>query len=784
METLPELSLPDKQYSMANFDDTIPFAASARPGKRLRVARAFVETSHMNGTLQRNEHLEQQNVDVTLGTFAANLTSGNALDREAISRASPDAITDVQGHYVGPASGLSFLARVRKRLNFNDQASSSFTFGDAPMADHDPTPSIMISSEESLRLVERFFDFTVPIDRIVHRPTIDNWLREFQDTMGSMRDVENACAQRAILWMIFAMAQEHGAPERTEKTEDRSVRYFLAADYQLSKERGVDCRRRTFWSAYCLDAHLSLTLGRPRIFHDEDIDQELPSGADDSNLSDDALKSLSSHGYSKMVAPVAYYRLHRVLTGILRDLYSIRPVSLEKQCTLAGQYSIMLEEWRDSLPKFLQIDNGEIHPLIAIYQRQRDVLHYTYWHAMILTNRPLMLRGFTNGSESGTEMFEDGLMFRSFWGEAFQIPQMQNTYEVILISIIGKGTCYYGFAASVVLFVYTIQKAPSLAVEDLHHLETGARCLGHLATFKKHTPLVARYVLILEELQQEAQRRSEGQSTPSDCSITASYTDAAAVEYANIIGVRMPFPASGYEDFGGAPTDLASWMQFEPLPRGLTINSSFSGFRGSCSGILHVKVKSRGWGVGFLKTLTHGAIGVDLGYNGDTTATFVFGGAWANVIDAVTRSKASFQPYVTIQFGHNDQKSTSGVTLAEYATNLENMAQAVLSAEGIPILVTPLSRRTFNSTTGLVIEDLATQRNIAITVSESMGVDYIDLSQASTRYLDAIGASDWASYNRVATDYTHLNPTGSVVFGNMVSWLLLNSTASYIYPSA
>jgi hypothetical protein len=126
-------------------------------------------------------------------------------------------------------------------------------------------------------------------------------------------------------------------------------------------------------------------------------------------------------------------------------LYSIRPISLEKQRTLAEQYSLMLEQWRDSLPNFLQIDNGETHPLIAIYQRQRDVLHYTYWHAMILTNRPLMLRGFTSNPESGTEvtfegcgthvkdgvdrclkaamrvanrvcqMFEDGLMFRSFW---------------------------------------------------------------------------------------------------------------------------------------------------------------------------------------------------------------------------------------------------------------------------------------------------------------------------------------------------------------------------------
>lgn len=58
-----------------------------------------------------------------------------------------------------------------------------------------------------------------------------------------------------------------------------------------------------------------------------------------------------------------------------------------------------------------------------------------------------------------------------------------------------------------------------------------------------------------------------------------------------------------------------------------------------------------GWGVGFLKTLKDGAIGTDLGYNGATTVSFVAGGAWANVIDAVNRSKIAYDPYVTIQVG-------------------------------------------------------------------------------------------------------------------------------------
>lgn len=70
----------------------------------------------------------------------------------------------------------------------------------------------------------------------------------------------------------------------------------------------MECRRRTFWSAYCLDVHLSLTLGRPKIFHDEDIDQELPSDADDVNLRANVLTPAAAYGYSMMIAPVAYYK--------------------------------------------------------------------------------------------------------------------------------------------------------------------------------------------------------------------------------------------------------------------------------------------------------------------------------------------------------------------------------------------------------------------------------------------------------------------------------------------
>lgn len=45
-----------------------------------------------------------------------------------------------------------------------------------------------------------------------------------------------------------------------------------------------ECRKRTFWSAYTLDRYLSVLLGRPRIFQDEDIDQEYPDRVNDEDM--------------------------------------------------------------------------------------------------------------------------------------------------------------------------------------------------------------------------------------------------------------------------------------------------------------------------------------------------------------------------------------------------------------------------------------------------------------------------------------------------------------------
>lgn len=157
------------------------------------------EAAHQAAELQDYSHL---------------LPSGGTGSRAVTSvQQSPEpSQEDLQGHYIGPASGVSFLLRVQKRLHQAISFSgpgSIFTFGDAPLhnPDYDPTFCMMLPKEDAQRLVDRYFDFAMPTYRFLHRPTIQEWFVEFYETMGTMRDPNNAAAKVALLFMILAHAR-------------------------------------------------------------------------------------------------------------------------------------------------------------------------------------------------------------------------------------------------------------------------------------------------------------------------------------------------------------------------------------------------------------------------------------------------------------------------------------------------------------------------------------------------------------------------------------------------
>ncbi|KAH7131721.1 GDSL-like Lipase/Acylhydrolase [Dactylonectria estremocensis] len=179
-----------------------------------------------------------------------------------------------------------------------------------------------------------------------------------------------------------------------------------------------------------------------------------------------------------------------------------------------------------------------------------------------------------------------------------------------------------------------------------------------------------------------------------------------------------------------------------------------------------------GWGNGFLSFLRNSAWGVNLGHNGATTVSFVSGGDWNNVKQYVTDNVDSFEVYVTIQFGHNDQKTKYNISLDEYQANLQNLATEVRDLGGHPILVTPLTRRNFESDHNAT-DSLHNERLYTIAAASKSHTKYLDLNKKSLWYVNSIGEEASHVYNLNPDDNTHLNDYGSVVFGRMVADLLL-----------
>src|SRR5215469_15113924 len=78
--------------------------------------------------------------------------------------------------------------------------------------------------------------------------------------------------------------------------------------------------------------------------------------------------------------PANLFRLLRIVSCILRDMYGINPPSRIDHLNLALKYSTALHDWRRDLAEFLGADLVDTLLLIPVFQRQRNVLNFAYWH--------------------------------------------------------------------------------------------------------------------------------------------------------------------------------------------------------------------------------------------------------------------------------------------------------------------------------------------------------------------------------------------------------------------
>ncbi|QJE01842.1 rhamnogalacturonan acetylesterase [Massilia forsythiae] len=131
---------------------------------------------------------------------------------------------------------------------------------------------------------------------------------------------------------------------------------------------------------------------------------------------------------------------------------------------------------------------------------------------------------------------------------------------------------------------------------------------------------------------------------------------------------------------------------------------------------------------------------INLARGGRSTKSFREEGRWDEVQRLLRDGAAFGNTYVLVQFGHNDQpgkpgRSTDFVT--EYPANMARYAAETKAAGGVPVLVTPLTRRTFKGT--YLHNDLAPWAEETRRAAKREGATLLDLNADSYAAVQAMG---------------------------------------------
>ena len=193
---------------------------------------------------------------------------------------------------------------------------------------------------------------------------------------------------------------------------------------------------------------------------------------------------------------------------------------------------------------------------------------------------------------------------------------------------------------------------------------------------------------------------------------------------------------------------------------------------------------------------------VNLARGGRSSKSFRVEGLWDNVMTllriAARDNESKRITYVLIQFGHNDQpgkpeRSTDLVT--EFPVNITRYVDEVRSLGGLPVLVTPLTRRTFRN--GTLRNDLVPWADVIRQIAKVKSVPLIDLNATSAAAVALMGTTEAdtlaeepppkvalptslsavTDQNRIEPngvaksrfDYTHLGAKGATLFSKMVA---------------
>ena len=183
-----------------------------------------------------------------------------------------------------------------------------------------------------------------------------------------------------------------------------------------------------------------------------------------------------------------------------------------------------------------------------------------------------------------------------------------------------------------------------------------------------------------------------------------------------------------------------------------------------------------GWGMPFVYFWDSSVTVVNRAKNGRSTRTFITEGLWKSIYD-----EAGEGDYIFIQFGHNDEVPTkkSYTTEEEFRSNLAKYINESKSKKAIPVLLTPVARRKFDSS-GHIVGTHDVYAEIVRNVASSEKVTLIDLDKKSQAMYQQFGPEysrllflqlkpgEHPNYPDGKDDNTHFNELGARLIAQLI----------------
>ncbi len=183
-----------------------------------------------------------------------------------------------------------------------------------------------------------------------------------------------------------------------------------------------------------------------------------------------------------------------------------------------------------------------------------------------------------------------------------------------------------------------------------------------------------------------------------------------------------------------------------------------------------------GWGMPFASFWDSTVTTDNRAQNGRSTKTFINEKRWQPVVDNLQEGD-----YVFIQFGHNDEVPTkaSYTTETAFKANLIKYVQDTKNKKAIPVLLTPVARRKFD-TAGNVEGTHEVYAALVRQVAKENNIILIDLDKKSQELLQQWGPEkskylfnqlvpgEHPNYPEGKEDNTHFNELGARIIAELV----------------